>query len=78
MPRYPTQIEHSEKYHDEKYEYKHVTLNEETAKKIKSGCLVSYSEFQKLGIIQTPGWIHYFSLPHEKHVLFMKRPLGKN
>ena len=41
MPRYPSQIEHSEKYHDEKYEYKHVTLNEETAKKIKSGCLVS-------------------------------------
>ena len=41
MPRYPDQMEYSDKYRDECYEYRHVILTKEQYKKIKAskyGC----------------------------------------
>lgn len=73
MPRYPSEIEHSEKYYDDEFEYKHVTLTEEAAKMVRRGHLVQPKDYCKLGLMQTPGWIHYFSIPHEKHVLYFRR-----
>ena len=73
MPKYPKEIEHSEKYYDEEYEYKHVTLTEDAAEMIKKGQLLTPDQYVQIGLKQTPGWIHYFSLPHEKHVLLFKR-----
>lgn len=34
MPHYPTEIEYSEKYCDDHYEYRHVILPKEVMKKI--------------------------------------------
>lgn len=34
MPHYPSEIEYSEKYYDDYYEYRHVILPKENMKKI--------------------------------------------
>lgn len=34
MPHYPSEIEYSEKYYDDYYEYRHVILPKEVMKKI--------------------------------------------
>ena len=36
MPHYPNEIEYSEKYYDDHYEYRHVILPKEVARKIPS------------------------------------------
>ena len=76
MPRYPNEVEHSIKYCDDNYEYKHVTLSKEFAGKLpRKHRLIRPQEYELLGIYQTPGWVHYFSLEHERHVLMFKRKL---
>lgn len=74
MPKYPKEIEHSEKYYDDSFEYKHVVLTEQVTKRLPRSRLIRPEEYPMLGIQQTPGWIHYFSLPHERHILMFKRP----
>jgi cyclin-dependent kinase regulatory subunit CKS1 len=43
MPHYPDEIEYSDKYQDEYYEYRHVMLPKEIAKKMPKGKLLSES-----------------------------------
>ena len=33
------------------------------------------SEWRTLGVVQTPGWIHYMIHDPEPHILLFKRPL---
>lgn len=41
MPHYPDEIEYSDKYTDDYYEYRHVLLPKEVYKRIQKGRLLS-------------------------------------
>jgi hypothetical protein len=43
MPHYPDEIEYSDKYFDDFYEYRHVLLPKNTFKKIQKGKYVPYN-----------------------------------
>jgi len=50
MPHYPDEIEYSEKYKDDFYEYRHVLLPKEIYKKMPQGRLLSEIEWRSLGV----------------------------
>ena len=54
-------IYYSDKYFDEKFEYRHVMLPKDTAKLVPKNHLMSESEWRSLGVQQSPGWIHYMT-----------------
>lgn len=66
---YSSQIDYSDKYYDETYEYRwrrrkgvrhrHVTLPKELSKQITPGKLLSEKEWRQLGIRMSLGWEHY-------------------
>lgn len=76
MPHYPDEIEYSDKYSDELYEYRHVILPREVYKKIAKGKLLEESEWRNLGVQQSRGWQHYEIHKPEPHILLFRRPLG--
>ncbi|XP_078034328.1 cyclin-dependent kinases regulatory subunit isoform X2 [Augochlora pura] len=53
------QIQYSEKYSDDKYEYRHVILPIELARHVPKTHLMSETEWRNLGVQQSPGWVHY-------------------
>lgn len=53
MPNFPVEVEYSEKYYDQDYEYRHVLLNEKRYQQLKSlgvGRLLSEEEWRSLGL----------------------------
>ncbi|XP_015792561.1 cyclin-dependent kinases regulatory subunit [Tetranychus urticae] len=68
-------IYYSDKYYDDKYEYRHVTLPNEIAKMVPKTHLMSEDEWRSLGIQQSQGWIHYMIHEPEPHILLFRRPL---
>lgn len=80
MPHYPEEIEYSEKYHDDKYEYRHVILPQKLAKdmfKMNGGThLLSEDQWRHLGVQQSLGWSHYEIHRPEPHILLFRRPRG--
>lgn len=76
MPHYPDDIEYSDKYTDELYEYRHVILPKEIYKKITKGKLLEENEWRSLGVQQSRGWQHYEIHKPEPHILLFRRPLG--
>lgn len=76
MPHFPSEIEYSEKYQDEFYEYKHVILPESSYKKVIKGHLLSESEWRGMGVQQSRGWEHYTIHKPEPHILLFRRVLG--
>ena len=77
MPHYPTEIEYSDKYYDDCYEYRHVILTKEKMKEIKyiKGCLTE-EQWRNLGIQQSKGLVNYCRYEGEPHILLFRRPLG--
>lgn len=69
------QISYSEKYFDDQYEYRHVILPPDIAKRVPKNHLMTESEWRNLGVQQSPGWIHYMVHSPEPHVLLFRRPL---
>jgi len=70
-------IEYSKKYQDDKYEYRHVILPKEVAKKIPEPLkLLSEHEWRSLGVQQSLGWVHYEIHRPEPHILLFRRPVG--
>ncbi|XP_076226931.1 cyclin-dependent kinases regulatory subunit 1 isoform X3 [Nomia melanderi] len=53
------QIQYSEKYSDDKYEYRHVILPVDLARHVPKTHLMSETEWRNLGVQQSPGWVHY-------------------
>ncbi|XP_075215840.1 cyclin-dependent kinase subunit 30A [Lycorma delicatula] len=69
-------IYYSEKYYDDQFEYRHVVLPKELAKKVPKTHLMTEEEWRELGVQQSPGWIHYMFHRPEPHILLFKRPLN--
>ena len=78
MPHYPSEIEYSDKYYDELYEYRHVQLPKNIYKSMPKGRLLSENEWRSLGIQQSRGWVHYTIHQPEPYILLFRRPLGTN
>lgn len=78
MPHYPFQIEYSEKYEDEVFEYKNVMLPEGLFKSIPRNKLLNEDEWRNLGIKQSRGWEHYMIYKPEPFILLFRRPIGIN
>lgn len=80
MPHYPEEIEYSEKYADDRYEYRHVLLTKPIAKdmyKLTGGQrLLLEEEWRFLGVQQSRGWAHYEIHRPEPHILLFRRQLG--
>lgn len=68
-------IYYSDKYYDEQFEYRHVMLPKEIAKLVPKSHLMSETEWRKLGVQQSQGWIHYMVHEPEPHILLFRRPL---
>lgn len=79
MVYYPEEIEYSDKFQDDFYEYRHVTLPERIYKKIKSFStekLLTEVEWRGLGVQQSKGWEHFMIFKKEPHILNFRRPIG--
>ncbi|ORX89118.1 CKS-domain-containing protein [Basidiobolus meristosporus CBS 931.73] len=64
IAKYQDQIYYSDRYSDDEYEFRHVTLPKP---------LVKYEEWRGLGVTQSPGWEHYMIHAPEPHILLFKR-----
>ena len=73
MPHYPKTIEHSQKYEDEAFYYKHVKLTKEAYKRMPKGRKMTEEEVTELGVIQTKGWENYTVFFNEPHVLLFRK-----
>lgn len=69
-------IYYSDKYTDEKYEYRHVMLPKEVAKQVPKTHLMSEAEWRNLGVQQSRGWVHYMAHEPEPHILLFRRSLN--
>lgn len=76
MPHYPDEIEYSEKYNDDIYEYRHVILPRQVYKSMSKNKLFNENEWRALGVQQSRGWIHYEIHKPEPHILLFRRPIG--
>ena len=76
MPHYPDEIEYSDKYFDDEYEYRHVMLPRNVYKKMPRSRLLSETEWRSLGVQQSRGWGHYEIHKPEPFILLFRRPLG--
>jgi cyclin-dependent kinase regulatory subunit CKS1 len=77
MPSFPSEVEYSEKYQDEYYEYRHVTLPRDLFRRLdKRGLLLEEGQWRALGIQQSRGWVHYAFHRPEPHILLFRRALG--
>ena len=75
MPHFPEEIEYSEKYNDDEYEYRHVLLPREIYKNIPRNRLLYEEEWRNLGVQQSRGWVHYEIHKPEPFILLFRRPL---
>jgi hypothetical protein len=58
---------------DESYDYKILLVPPSQMMLLPKGRLLTASEVARLGVIQSVGWEHFHSLPHEKHALMLRR-----
>ncbi|KAK3601457.1 hypothetical protein CHS0354_033591 [Potamilus streckersoni] len=72
------QIYYSDKYTDDKYEYRHVMLPKDIAKLVPKNHLMSETEWRSIGVQQSQGWIHYMKHEPEPHILLFRRPIDNN
>ncbi len=76
MPHFPDEIEYSEKYNDDYFEYRHVLLPKHIYKKMPRGRLLTEQEWRAMGIQQSRGWVHYEIHKPEPFILLFRRPIG--
>ncbi|XP_072167260.1 cyclin-dependent kinases regulatory subunit-like [Diadema setosum] len=69
-------IYYSDKYFDDKYEYRHVMLPKDIAKLVPNH-LMTETEWRQIGVQQSQGWVHYMCHSPEPHILLFRRPLTK-
>uniref|UniRef100_A0A336LNA2 Cyclin-dependent kinases regulatory subunit n=1 Tax=Culicoides sonorensis TaxID=179676 RepID=A0A336LNA2_CULSO len=66
-------IQYSEKYFDNFYEYRHVILPVDVAKNVPKTHLMSETEWRNLGVQQSPGWVHYMIHSPEPNIILFRR-----
>ena len=76
MPHFPDEIEYSEKYQDDDYEYRHVLLPKAVYRNMPRGRLLYEEEWRHMGVQQSRGWVHYEVHKPEPFILLFRRPLG--
>ncbi|KAK2887548.1 hypothetical protein Q8A67_015776 [Cirrhinus molitorella] len=69
------QIFYSDKYDDDKFEYRHVMLPKDIAKRVPKTHLMSETEWRNLGVQQSQGWVHYMIHQPEPHILLFRPSL---
>jgi cyclin-dependent kinase regulatory subunit CKS1 len=69
---------YSEKFTDDKYEYRHVILPSHVSQRIRKGKILNEREWRSLGVQQSKGWVHYDWHNPEGHILLFRRakPVG--
>ncbi|XP_065566626.1 cyclin-dependent kinases regulatory subunit-like [Artemia franciscana] len=75
MSSYSKEIYYSDKYYDDKFEYRHVMLPKELVKLVPKTKLMSEAEWRALGVQQSQGWVHYMVHKPEPHILLFRRPI---
>ena len=71
------EIEYSDKYNDDWYEYRHVIVPLKLYPYLsKRNRTYLTSEWRSIGITLSRGWINYMLYEAEPHVFIFKRPLG--
>ncbi|KAI3738653.1 hypothetical protein L2E82_28718 [Cichorium intybus] len=70
------QIQYSEKYFDDTFEYRHVVLPPEVAKLLPKNRLLAETEWRAIGVQQSRGWVHYAIHRPEPHIMLFRRPLN--
>eukprot|EP00483_Globobulimina_turgida_P002817 UN02822 len=68
-------IEYSEKYCDDHFEYRHVILPKSLKSEVSRTRLMSEQEWRAIGVTQSRGWMHYMIHCPEPHILLFRRPL---
>ncbi|KAG8176198.1 hypothetical protein JTE90_004736 [Oedothorax gibbosus] len=68
-------IYYSDKYFDDKFEYRHVIIPKEMVKLVPKTHLMTEKEWRSIGVQQSQGWIHYMIHEPEPHILLFRRPL---
>lgn len=68
------QIQYSEKYYDDIYEYRHVVLPPDIAQLLPKGRLMPENEWREIGVQQSRGWVHYAIHRPEPHIMLFRRP----
>ena len=76
MPHFPDEIEYSEKYQDDEFEYRHVLLPKAIYRTMPRGRLLLEEEWRSFGVQQSRGWVHYEIHKPEPFILLFRRPLG--
>ncbi|EEB16645.1 Cyclin-dependent kinases regulatory subunit, putative [Pediculus humanus corporis] len=71
-----SEIQYSEKYFCKNFEYRHVILPTDLARKVPRTHLMTETEWRNLGVQQSPGWIHFMIHDPEPHVLLFRRSDG--
>lgn len=67
------QIQYSEKYYDDYYEYRHVVLPADIAKLLPKARLLPEQEWRNMGVQQSRGWMHYAIHQPEPHIMLFRR-----
>lgn len=73
LQKLQSKILYSQKYHDGKFEYRHVFLPPAIARLIPKQHLLTESEWRNLGVQQSMGWVHYMIHGPEPHILLFRR-----
>jgi len=68
-------MSYSEKYTDETFEYRHVTIPKDLVKRMPKR-LMTEDEWRRLGVQQSRGWQHYLIHTPEPQILCFRRPKG--
>ena len=76
MPHFPDEIEYSDKYYDDAYEYRHVMLPKKAYAIMAKGRLLTELEWRTLGVTMSRGWEHYAIHRPEPHILLFRRLKG--
>lgn len=66
---------YSDKYTDEKYEYRHVHIPKEWVRSLPKDRCMTELEWRELGVQQSQGWVHYMIHEPEPHILLFRRPI---
>ena len=68
------EIYYSDKYYDDEYEYRHVHIPKELAKKsVPKDRVMSEGEWRGIGIEQSLGWVNYMVHTPERHIILFRR-----